>query len=504
MKSVTSLLKFGGGVVCGFTCWALFSPVIFGLAGNMDPPELDVDKTPMPRALKLATSFAPVVKEVAPSVVSIQVLQKQTSGTSLLEDGRGLDPFWRFFAPENPLAPRREQAPERRPQGVGSGVIVSKNGFVLTNYHVVKDAETITVVLNDGASKYEAQILGADKHSDIAVLKVDSDDALDPITLADSSLLEVGDVVLAVGSPFGLSQTVTMGIVSGTGRNQLGMMDIENFIQTDASINPGNSGGALVDALGRLIGINTLIMSRSGGNQGVGFAIPVNMVRSVMDQIVQHGDVQRGLLGISMQEMDDVMARQFGMQTKRGVLVSEVNPGGPASNGGVQPGDVILRFNDTEVTSRTHLKLQVVETRPGTEVDIGIFRNGDSIDLKIEIGALPEDGYAALMPGRMSPGISTERDNLEGMSVTDLTPSQRKVFGVRPGVSGVLITEVDQSSNAFSEGLRAGQVILRINQETVRSAGDVLEIMRAFDGDSLLLHVWTQGGARFVVLPLDP
>ncbi|MCG8574771.1 MAG: trypsin-like peptidase domain-containing protein, partial [Flavobacteriales bacterium] len=324
MKGLSSLFRFGGGMVFGIICWSFVTGATFGTGKPAAPPQINLDPSPLDQEIKLATSFAPVVKKVVSSVVSIKVIQREGIAASPLEN----DPFWRFFMPDEAPQPRR-----RETQGVGSGVIVSKDGYILTNNHVVDGAEQITVVLQEGNKEYAADILGVDKHSDLAVLKIDAED-LSPITLTDSRLLEVGDVVLAVGSPFGLAQSVTMGIVSATGRAGLGMMDIENFIQTDASINRGNSGGALVDAQGRLVGINTLIMSRSGGNQGVGFAIPVNMARGVMDQIVQFGNVRRGLLGISMQEMSDSMAKQFGLESNRGVLISDVSQGGPADAGG--------------------------------------------------------------------------------------------------------------------------------------------------------------------------
>ena len=241
------------------------------------------------------------------------------------------------------------------------------------------------MVLADGTTSLDAEIVGADKHSDLAVLKVQRK-GLSAITLGNSDHLEVGDVVLALGSPFGLSQSVTMGIVSATGRAQIGMMDIENFIQTDASINPGNSGGALIDAQGRLIGINTMIMSRSGGNQGIGFAIPVNMARSVMDQMVEYGDVQRGLLGISMQELTESMAKGFGLDSTEGVLVGDVTPEGPAEAGGVIPGDVVVTYDEKPISDMNALKLMVVETRPGSAVALGVIRNGASQVLNVTIG----------------------------------------------------------------------------------------------------------------------
>ena len=280
-------------------------------------------------------------------------------------------------------------------------------------------------------------------------------------------------------------------------------MDIENFIQTDASINPGNSGGALLDAQGRLVGINTLIVSRSGGNQGIGFAIPVNMARRVMEQIVTFGDIKRGLLGISMQEMTESMALQFGLEETTGVLVSESSIGGPAEKAGIEAGDVILKFNDTEVRGLTHLKLLVVETRPGVEVEMTVFRRGESRVLSVEIGALPTDGYMALMRNWASDEEDDSGTVLQGVAVSNLTPQLREQFGIKQNMSGALITEVDADSKAHAVGLRAGHVILQMEHNAVSGAQDVIDIARGIKGESVLLHIWTRNGARFMVVPVD-
>jgi serine protease Do len=502
MKKYSTMIKLGSGLLIGAIGWALFSGSTSSIAEGIQPPELDIDTAPLSREIKIATSFATVVKKASPSVVSIQVIQKTSMPQSPFGDDSGMDPFRRFFSPDAPGQPRGQQSPERRIQGGGSGVIVSEDGFILTNNHVIDGAETITVLLSDDQTKYEAEVLGGDKHSDLAVIKIKADN-LEPITLSDSNQLEVGDLVLAMGSPFGLSQSVTMGIVSATGRAGLQMMDIENFIQTDASINPGNSGGALLDAQGRLVGINTLIVSRSGGNQGVGFAIPVNMARRVMEQIVTFGDIKRGLLGISMQEMSESMALQFGLEETTGVLVSETSAGGPADKAGIEAGDVILKFNDTKVRGLTHLKLLVVETRPGVEVDMTVFRRGKSRVFSVEIGALPTDGYMALMKNWGGDDGVDGGTVLQGVAVSNLTPQLREQFGIRQNMSGALITEVDADSKAHAEGLRAGHIILQMEHKSVSDAQDVMDIARGIKGESILLHVWTPNGARFMVVPVD-
>ena len=489
-------LKFGSGLATGALLWMVFPEAMLGKVGRFDPPDLQIDESPLEEPIKAATSFAPVVKSASPCVVSIQTVQERSSAAGSMD----LDAFRRFFDPEG-----RFPMPEERDlpaQGTGSGGIVSSDGFILTNFHVVEGTQSISVVLADGTTSLDAEIVGADKHSDLAVLKVQRK-GLSAITLGNSDHLEVGDVVLALGSPFGLSQSVTMGIVSATGRAQIGMMDIENFIQTDASINPGNSGGALIDAQGRLIGINTMIMSRSGGNQGIGFAIPVNMARSVMDQMVEYGDVQRGLLGISMQELTESMAKGFGLDSTEGVLVGDVTPEGPAEAGGVIPGDVVVTYDEKPISDMNALKLMVVETRPGSAVALGVIRNGASQVLNVTIGALPEEGYAGLLGGlgRMRPPLEDKRQSwIEGLDVAPMSSSLRQRYGIPESVDGLLITRIEPSSFAHDQGLREGQVILEINQQPVAQLSDLDEVGALTSGQSSLLRIWSSGSARFMVV----
>src|SRR6266699_574704 len=304
------------------------------------PARVHVEETPLSREVKLATSFAPVVKKVAPSVVNIY--SSRTIREQPLLSPFFSDPFFRrFFGPDfdEQMRPRT-----RRAQSLGSGVIVSEDGYILTANHVVEGADEVKVALADGVKEYPARVIGADPPTDVAVLKVEAK-GLPAVTLADSDKLEVGDVALALGNPFGVGQTVTMGIVSAVGRSSLGINEYENFIQTDASINPGNSGGALVDAQGRLVGINTAILSRTGGNQGIGFAVPVNMARYVMDRIVAEGTITRGYLGVRIQPLTPDLAKEFKLPADTGALVGEVTPKTPAAEAGLKEGDVIVEFN---------------------------------------------------------------------------------------------------------------------------------------------------------------
>ncbi|MCX6923437.1 MAG: trypsin-like peptidase domain-containing protein [Verrucomicrobia bacterium] len=299
---------------------------------------LELDESPVPRTAGPYTSFAPVVKKVAPGVVKIVVTGKASSVT--VPEGFGFnDPFWRrFFGDQFGRQMPNRQFNVPRPHGLGSGVIVSKDGYILTNNHVVDNADSLHVTLQDGR-EFTAKVIGRDPKSDVAVIKIEAND-LPAVPMADSDKVQVGDIVLAIGNPFGVGQTVTTGIVSATGRGNLGIEDYEDFIQTDAAINPGNSGGALVDVEGRLIGINTAIFSGSGGNQGIGFAIPSDLARNVMDSLVKYGHVTRGYLGLMIQDVNPALAKEFGLKENSGALIGDVVPNGPADKAGLKNGDV--------------------------------------------------------------------------------------------------------------------------------------------------------------------
>mgnify|MGYP001815963024 FL=1 len=317
-------------------------------------------------------SYAGAVNMAAPAVVNIFTTKVYRQSVSPIFN----DPFFRHLFGDA----LRGQTRERMENSLGSGVIVDSKGYIVTNNHVIADADQINVVLNDG-KKLEARVVGTDPDSDIAVLKVDSN-KLPAITVGDSSNMRVGDVVLAIGNPFGVGQTVTMGIVSATGRNQLGITNFENFIQTDAAINPGNSGGALIDAHGRLVGINTAIFSKTGGSQGIGFAIPVDMVRGIMKQLVETGKVSRGWLGLGGQDVTAALAESFGLKDVQGVLVSNVFRGAAADRAGLRPGDVITMIDDHKVTSAFYIVNAIGTKRPGSEVVIRGWRGEQRLDFK--------------------------------------------------------------------------------------------------------------------------
>jgi serine protease Do len=447
-------------------------------------------ETRTPGDVKFLTSFAPLVKQVAPSVVkvSVTVQTKTTAGPDLEMPDLG-----RFFGiPGNEQNPSRQfRAPKQH--GVGSGVIVTKDGYILTNNHVVENAENIRVETNDGR-EFTGKVIGRDPKTDVAVIKIEASD-LPFLPLADSDKIEVGDIVLAVGNPFGIGQTVTSGIVSAKGRATMGL-DYEDFIQTDAAINPGNSGGALVDIDGRLVGINTAILSESGGNQGIGFAVPSNLARWVMSSLVKDGRVERGFLGVNIQDMTPELAKQFNISRTQGALVSGVTPDSPADKAGLKSGDVIVDFNGKAVTDSRHLKLQVAETVPGSSIPMKIMRDGVGKTLSITVKELPGDKVAT---GPSTSG-DTAGDALHGVAVTDLDAGSRAQLKVPAQIQGALISKVAPDSASYEAGLRQGDVIMEINRKPVKNAEQAVAATAKPTGKETLLHIWSQGGSRYVVV----
>ncbi len=454
-----------------------------------------VDEKPLARSgVGESASYSPIIKQVAPSVVQVNVTARAKNVPAPELPPIFSDPRWRDFFGLPPLDSERGGRMQRQPEqrGLGSGVIVSADGYILTNNHVVAGADEIQVTLLD-RREFKAKLVGADPKSDIAVIKVDAKD-LPAITFADSDQIEVGDFALAIGNPFGIGQTVTSGMVSALGRSMALGLQYEDFIQTDAAINPGNSGGALIDVRGRLIGINTAIYSRSGGFQGIGFAIPSNLARSVMEQLVRSGKVVRGYLGVTMQpEITDELAKQFLLKDRNGVLISEVAVGGPAAKAGLEPGDVITKFNGKDVKDSRALRFAVAAVAPGTEVPIEVVRRGKVETFKVTIAEQPKD-MAAAARGSSSEGT------LNGVGVADLEPSVRREFGIPARVQGALITEVDPTSAAAAAGLQPGDVIQEINREPVRSAEDAVRLTENAESKKTLLRIWNRNGTRFVVV----
>jgi serine protease Do len=455
---------------------------------------IPVDERPVSRELGGRNSFAPVVKKVAPGVVKVFTTTKaQNTGFS---GQPGFDDLMRRFFGDDfeGRTPRRNFRMPRQ-QGIGSGVIVSKDGYILTNNHVVDGADEVKIALQDGR-EFTAKVVGRDPKSDVAVVKIDAKD-LPAVTMADSEKVEVGDVVLAIGNPFGIGQTVTTGIVSATGRAGPVGLDYEDFIQTDAAINPGNSGGALVDAEGRLIGINTAILSRSGGNQGIGFAIPVNLARDVMESLVKDGRVTRGYLGVMIQDITPALATEFKLKSSNGALVGDVTPKSPAEKAGLRNGDIIVEFNGKKVTDSRHLKLEVAKVKPGETVPIEILRDGDTKKLDVAVKEMP--GSETLAKGD-SRDNRDDTGTLNGVSVGDLDNRARQDFGLPGTVKGVVVTEVDPDSAAAEAGLKAGDVIQEIDRHPVKSAEEAVRLTEKTDSKRTLLRVWRDGGSRYVVV----
>jgi len=466
------------------------------------PARVQVDESPVQRQREMVTSFSSVVKKVSPSVVKVYSTFKGkdtgVQGSSLLDDPT----LRRFFGdPEQFGQPggrggRFKKMPTPKQTGVGSGVIVSKDGYILTNNHVVDNADEVKVQIGDTGDEIIAKVVGADPKSDIALLKIDAKDKSYPaVTVADSDKIEVGDVVLAVGNPFGIGQTVTMGIVSATGRATLGL-EYEDFIQTDAAINMGNSGGALVDAEGRLLGINTAILSRTGGNQGIGFAVPMNLARSVMESIIANGRVVRGYMGVNIQDVTTGLAEKFGIKEREGALVSDVTLNSPAQKAGLKDGDVIVEFDGKPVRDSRHLKLQVAQTAPGKDVAVKVSRDGDTKELTVALKEFPQD--REFTKGKVDSELSG--DPTDGITVDELDAAARKQFDIPNNVKGALVTDVEADSAGATAGLRPGDVILEINRKSVKSSEEAVAMTESLKNESVLLRVWSRGGSRFVVL----
>jgi len=418
-------------------------------------------------------TLAPLLERVTPAVVNIAVTNRvPAAGNPLL-----MDPFFRRFF-DLP-----ERAPMRPRQSAGSGVIVDAgNGYVLTNHHVIEGAESITVTLKDRRS-LEARLIGSDPGTDIALLQIEAAD-LTELPIGDSDRLAVGDFVIAIGNPFGLGQTVTSGIVSALGRSGLNIEGYEDFIQTDASINPGNSGGALVDLDGTLVGINTAIIGPSGGNVGIGFAVPVNMARAVMDQLVRYGEVRRGRLGIGIQDVTPDLAEAMGLEAARGAVVNQVEPDSPAEEAGLEPGDVVVAVDGREIRDAADLRNRVGLLPVGEDVEVTVLRDGERRTVRARIRKAEAQ--------RVTGGES--RDALRG-AVFETLGEDHPLHG---RVQGAVVAAVEPGSPAARNGLRPGDVIVAVNRRPVRSAGE-FERAVAGAGRVLALDV-VRGNARLFLV----
>jgi len=453
----------------------------------------------------VALTFAPLVKKALPAVVNVEsVVRARTTRSSANPRGRrnlpqglppGLEEFFGQFGgggiPDEPQQPRG---------GIGSGVIVTRDGYILTNNHVVEGATEVKVSTND-RKEYQAKVIGTDPRSDVAVIKISASN-LPVLPIADSGRVQVGDLALAIGDPFGIGQTVTMGIISATGRVGLSPGNYEDFIQTDAAINPGNSGGALVNTNGELIGINTAIISRSGGNQGIGFAIPINMAREVMDQLVKSGKVTRGYIGVIPQDITPDLARAFSLPSASGAAITRVEPNTPAAKAGLKPGDVVTAVNGEAITDANGLRLRVSRTQPGTTLRMTVQRPEGKTEIPVTLERLPDQKGAGdenneEQGGGIGRGASS---TMQGLNVTDLTSDITSELQLPAGTKGVVVARVEPGSAPAEAGLQRGDVITQVNRKPVSSVAEFESAVRSSGSKSVLLLVNRGGGSMFVVV----
>ncbi|MGA8234367.1 MAG: DegQ family serine endoprotease [Candidatus Acidiferrales bacterium] len=465
-------------------------------AAGSDAPILAPALANVVPAAPLASSYAPIIKGVLPEVVSVSS-SKLVHRTESMEPFSNDPLFQQFFGGKGQDRGQgpdsSEQAQPEREQGLGSGVIIGTNGYIITNNHVVDGASDVKVYLRD-KREFPAKVVGTDAKTDIAVLKIDAN-KLPAIPMGDSSKMEVGDLVFAVGDPFGVGQTVTMGIVSAKGRAHLGIEDYEDFIQTDAPINPGNSGGALINAKGELVGINTAILSRSGGSQGIGFAIPVNLARHDMDQIVEHGHVIRGWLGATIQDVTPSMAKAFGMDTPGGVLIADVSPNSPAAQAGLKQGDIVMSVNGQPISESSDLRLQVSEAGPGASFPMTVKRGTSTLNVTAKLRELPTEVAS-------TPGTPVENQAERGIQVEELTPSLRDQLKLSKESQGVVVAQIDPAGAAASAGLREGDLIQEVDHHAVTNGSEFNQTMQSASGRSILLRVMRDGTGLY--LAVDP
>ena len=475
--------------------------VAIGYIATATPPPINTNAEQAIQSLEQSgQAFAAIAKKISPAVVSLKVEKKVGNEMPMGPNDDQTNPLndemlKRFFGDRLPEQFRQRQTPMQKHSviGQGSGFIVSADGYILTNHHVVGDASKVMVKLTDGR-ELQAKVVGSDANCDVAVIKIDATN-LPTLPLGDSTKTEVGEWVLASGAPYGLTQTLTAGIVSAVGRNSVGIANYENFIQTDAAINPGNSGGPLVNLRGEVIGINTAIFSRSGGSVGLGFAIPIDMVKQVYDQIREHGSVVRGYLGVRIQALTQELAEQFGLKESRGILVGDVQKGTPGDRAGLKQGDAIVELDGKKIEEIGAFRNSIAMKSPGSKVNLTIVRDNQRVEIPVTLDKLPEK--------LVTVSDTTKSTNSWGFSVQALTPELAQKFGLATD-AGVVITEVVPNSPASEKGLEPGMVVQQVNRQNVHSMDEFNTAMHPErETKSLLLLVSSGEGSRFVVLKLS-
>ena len=472
------------------------------MAGTLVAARGDADRKDEPEELALVRksgrAFTQIAKQAMPAVVFIQVEKMIEAGVrpnphSYYNDPSdyfGDDFMRRFF--------HGFQAPEHQPrqfrqQGQGSGFIISDDGYILTNNHVVGDADKIRVKLHDGR-EFEATRVGTDPKSEVAVIKIDADD-LPCLGMGDSAALEIGEWVIAIGNPFGLAETLTVGVVSAKSRNNIGVADYEDFIQTDAAINPGNSGGPLLNIDGKVVGINTAIYSQSGGYMGIGFAIPINMARNIKEQLVESGKVVRGYLGIHIQDFTPDLARSFGVEEAGGILVSQVQEDSPAEKAGIQQADIIRTLNNEPISSVSAFRNDVSSHRPGSNLQLTITRDNKTFDLTVEAGEMPGEEETA--------AVESEVYEQLGFTVGALTTEMAEHFGYDLN-AGVIVTQIEPDGLAAQVGIRPGTLISSVNQQLVATVEEFKKALAGSESSGLVLLRLQDGRySRFVALSIE-
>ncbi len=486
------LLAAGLGAIVGSHSWAAKPPIQSVSAASYAPVGIE-------------SSFAPVVDRALPAVVNIS--SSKTTKTSEAMPSE-MDPLFRqFFGRQfgdddnsgngqNSRRGNRFNTPRNRTEhSLGSGVIIRSDGYLLTNNHVIDGANEVTVTLGD-KREFKAKVIGADPKTDVAVLKIDASN-LPTLPLADSAKARVGDIVLAIGNPFGLGQTVTMGIISAEGRNNLGIEDYEDFIQTDAPINPGNSGGALINSRGELVGINTAILANNGGNQGVGFAVPMNLAHSVMTQVMEHGKVVRGYLGVVPENITPALSSAFHLNgSQNGVLIGDVTADAPAGKAGIKRGDVVTEVNGEKIDTANQLRMRISLMAPGSTANLKVLHDGSEKMVAVKLGELP--GTTAHAAEHSEEGGTAS--SLEGVTVEPLDAQTAQEMRLPSSVHGVVATNVEQDSAAYNAGLRQGDVIQEVNRKPVTSVNEFDSALHNASGGNVLLLVNRNGFTQFIAI----